>query len=409
MLLASLLCLAGCSGEGGDTETPGAEMSSPGDDAHSADSVGDDVSAETTEPYVWQIPAGFPEPVIPEDNPMNAQKVELGRYLFYDKRLSINEAQSCGSCHEQSRAFTDGLAEAVGTTGEVHFRNSMALVNVAYNSRLTWADESLDRLEDQALVPIFGDMPVEMGMAGNEALLVERLQAEARYQRLFPLAFPDDSAPLSVANVAKAIAAFQRTLISGTSPFDRYINGETDAISESAKRGLSLFFSERLECFHCHGGFNFTDSSNHANSAVTEFGFHNTGLYNLDGDGAYPDKDRGLFNQTGDPADMGRFRAPTLRNIALTAPYMHDGSVATLEDVLDHYAAGGRTIDDGPFAGVGSDSPLRSEFVVGFILTAQERDDVIAFLNSLTDDAFINDPRFSDPFSSESMPVVLLR
>ena len=161
---------------------------------------------------------------------------------------------------------------------------------------------------------------------------------------------------------------------------------------------MELFFSERLECFHCHGGFNFTDSTTHANTTVERVGYHNTGLYNLGGTGAYPADNTGLFDMTGKRRDMGRFKAPSLRNIAVTAPYMHDGSVATLEEVINNYQRGGRLIEHGPHAGDGRLSPFKSEFVIGFELSESERDDLIAFLESLTDEAVLTDKRFSDPF-----------
>ncbi len=353
------------------------------------------------EAWDWGLPARFPVPLVPDDNPMNEAKVELGRRLFYDTRLSLNETQACASCHEQARAFTEPRARSVGSTGEEHPRNSMSLTNVAYLSALTWANPLLDSLEEQALIPIFGEEPVELGMAGREDLLLERLAADPVYAELFPEAFPSEAAPVSVQSVTRALAAFQRTLISHDSPYDRYVyEGDEAAMSASALRGAELFFSERLECFHCHGGFNFSDAVEHDGSRQTDATFHNTGLYNVDGRGAYPAVDPGLFDITADRRDVGRFRAPTLRNIELTAPYFHDGTAETLEEALAHYEAGGRTVE-GPNAGVGSESPLKSIFISGFTLTDAEREDVLAFLRSLTDRTFVTDPRFSNPWPEE--------
>jgi cytochrome c peroxidase len=352
--------------------------------------------------YVWQLPAGFPVPRVPADNPMSAVKVELGRHLFYDKRLSQNGTQACASCHRQEYAFTDGRTHGVGSTGQAHVRNSMTLTNVAYASRLTWANGLLDRLEDQALVPMFGDTPIELGLR-DEAVLHDRLAADPAYVALFAAAFPDERAPITIGNVTRAIASFERTLISANSPYDRYTRGDADALSPSARRGMELFLSERLECFHCHGGFDFSDAIDHRGMAEPERAFHNNGLYDLDGKGAYPASDRGLIVLTGRPEDMGRFKAPTLRNVAVTAPYMHDGSIATLDEVIDHYAAGGRTIASGPNAGVGSDSPRKDAFVAGFVLSAAERVDLIAFLRSLTDGDFLTDPRFADPLTPTAL------
>ncbi len=333
---------------------------------------------------------------------MTAAKVELGRHLFYDPRLSVNGKQSCASCHEQARAFTDGKARAVGTTGEVHPRSSMSIVNIAYTPVLTWANPNMKQLERQALVPMFGEHPVELGLSGKENDLLAKLKAEPRYQSMFPAAFPGVADSISIDNITRAIAAFERTLISGDSPYDRYLNGQQAAISASAKRGEALFFSERLECFHCHGGFNLSQTTDHEGKAFAEIEFHNTGLYNLDGKGAFPKDNQGTYDITQRPEDIGRFRAPTLRNIAVTAPYMHDGSIPTLEAVLDHYAAGGRTIRTGPYKGVGSKNPNISSFVKGFRLTPQEKRDVLNFLRSLTDDGFLRDPRFSDPWKNGS-------
>jgi cytochrome c peroxidase len=204
---------------------------------------------------------------------------------------------------------------------------------------------------------------------------------------------------VTLAAIDRAIASFERSLISGRAPFDRWlVAGEEDAISDSAKRGYELFNTETFECYHCHGGFAFTDHVVYADEAFPQTLFHNTGLYNIDGQGAFPVPNTGVESVTGNPADMGRFKAPTLRNIAVTAPYMHDGSIATLSEVLDHYAAGGRTIAEGDGAGVGSANPLKSNFVRGFRMTEQERADLLAFLDSLTDVEFLTSPEHSDPW-----------
>ena len=357
---------------------------------------GDENSPSDT--WTWDLAEGFPEPRVPEDNPMSEVKVELGRMLFYDERLSENETQSCATCHDQALAFSDGLAQGVGSTGEVHPRGSMALVNVAYTSRYTWANPLVDTLEAQALGPMFGDNPVELGMGGSEDVLLSRISADADYVALFTEAFPEESGAITVDTITKAISAFQRTLISDDSPYDRYVAGDESAMTESEIRGMRLFFSERLECFHCHGGFNFSSSTDHEGLPFAEIEFSNTGLYNLDEDGAYPAVDQGIFGVTGDPADMGAFRAPTLRNIALTAPYFHDGTAETLEDALAHYERGGTLTEEGENAGDGRDNPLKSQFLNGFIITDQERDDVIAFLNALTDETFLTNPAYANPF-----------
>ena len=360
------------------------------------------ISASSTSVYNWNIPAWMPKPIVPADNPMNFQKVELGRHLFYEQRLSITGEFSCATCHLQKLAFTDGKTVAVGATGEKHPRNSMSLANIAYNPVLTWANPLITKLENQALVPIFGEHPVEMGMVGREKQILAMLRDDAKYRQMFTDAFKNEKNPINLSNLTKALAAFQRSLISVSSPYDKYrFGGDTNAISPAAKRGEKLFNSEDLECFHCHGGINFTDSVMHEKLAFQEIAFHNTGLYNIDGKGAYPANNTGVYEITSKPTDMGRFKAPTLRNIALTAPYMHDGSIATLEEVIDHYQAGGRTIKTGEFAGIGSTNPFKSEFISGFKLSKSEKQDLLAFLRSLTDEEFIKNPAFSNPYGDK--------
>jgi cytochrome c peroxidase len=335
---------------------------------------------------------------------MSVEKVELGRHLFYDPRLSHNETQACASCHLQSAAFSEPAAQSRGSTGELTPRSSMSLANVAYASTLTWANPLLLDLESQALVPMFGDTPIELGLR-SENELVERLSEVERYQVLFGRAFPETAEPITLEHTLQALASFERTLISGRSDFDRYLyDGVGDAISESAKRGHALFNSEELECFHCHLGFSLTDHVHWRDKAFFTRPYHNTGLYNLDETGAYPAPNTGTHSVTGEPRDMGRFKAPTLRNIAVTAPYMHDGSIQTLDEVLDHYQAGGRTIESGPYAGDGSLNPNRSTLIRAFELSEAERKDVLAFLDSLTDHAFLTDKRFANPWLASDIP-----
>jgi cytochrome c peroxidase len=317
---------------------------------------------------------------------MSRAKVEAGRHVFYDKRLSDNQTFSCASCHKQELAFAESLPVSLGSTGQKNTRGAMSLANTAYSPTLTWANPKQTTLEHQAQVPIFGDAPVELGMKAPDEV-EQRFRAVPRYVELFAAAFPDDAQPITMDNVAKALASFERTLISGSSPHDRWQAGDQSAVDESAKRGYELFNSEKMECFHCHSGFNFSDHVTWQGQAFASTPYHNTGLYDVDGLGNYPAPNRGVYEQTLKERDMGMFKAPTLRNIALTAPYMHDGSIATLGEVLEHYAAGGR-----------KRSRRTDPLLVGFVLTAQEHADVLAFLESLTDDNFLKNPSFADPW-----------
>jgi cytochrome c peroxidase len=335
---------------------------------------------------------------VPQDNPMSPEKVVLGRALFFDERLSGNGTMSCASCHDRTKGFADGKTKPSGSTGQLLPRNAMGLANVAYFPLLTWGNPTLKSLEEQALVPMFGELPVELGITGAEETVIGRLREDPASRAAFAAAFPEDGEPITFPNIVKAIASFERTLISGGSPYDRYTyGGAPDALSDAAKRGMDLFFSERLECYHCHSGMNFTTAFRSAATAIEEMDFHNTGLYNLGPDGAYAPGGEGLFEFTANPADKGKFRVPSLRNVALTGPYMHDGSVATLAEVIDHYAAGGRIIVEGPFAGDGTKNPNKSPLVKGFSITPEEKADVLSFLESLTDPAFVAEDEAQAP------------
>jgi cytochrome c peroxidase len=338
--------------------------------------------------WPWNLPPGFPVPRVPADNRMSAEKVALGRRLFYDPRLSGNGTQSCSSCHQPERAFTDGRAHAMGSTGESHPRSAMSLANVAFSASLTWADPGKRSLESQAVVPMTNEHPVEMGMKGHEKEVLERLRAEPVYRDLFPGAFPGESDPFTLVNVRKSIACFERTILSGDSPYDRFVwADDRSAMSAAAWRGMKLFFSDRLHCSRCHAGFTFSGPDVWQGSPKAAPAFFDNGL-----DGKSGAADPGLFTVSRRRADRGRFRAPTLRNIAATGPYMHDGRFATLDAVIDHYAGGGKPGGN------------RSRLVTGFAITAEEKCDLIAFLESLTDESFLKDPRLSDPWPRDNHP-----
>ena len=356
------------------------------------------LSAGDGSPYRWPLPDWMPPPPVPADNPMSDAKVELGRHLFHDTRLSGDGTLSCISCHVQERAFTDARPVAIGINGTVGVRNSPSLANVGYFPQLTWGNPHMERLEFQVLLPIFGDNPDEMGANGKETQIFAKLAADPYYVKAFPAVFPEHP-QIDLFTITRALGAFERTILSVNSAYDRYkyANDKT-AMSDAALRGEQLFFDHRFECYHCHSGVHLTDNLQTERSAFRETGMHNNGLYNIDGKGAYPPQGTGLIEFTGEADDMGKFRTPSLRNVALTAPYFHDGSAATLRDVLAHYAAGGRTIKNGPYAGDGSKNPHKDGMIVGFNATESEIDDLIAFLESLTDETFLKNPAYSDPW-----------
>ena len=304
-----------------------------------ATSIACSVAAAASEDYTWRLPPGFPRPAVPADNPMSEVKVALGCNLFFDSRLSVTGAYSCASCHRLELAFTDGRARAIGATGSELTRGAMTLTNVAYSPALTWASDRVRSLEAQMEQPLFNEHPVELGLKRDEVALPPALMQDPRYTSAFRAAFPAEAAPASIANAIKAIAAFERTLISGRSPFDRYVfDDDRAALSDAAKRGMQLFFSERAGCSKCHSGLNFSGPIAHRGAPDVLAAFAQQRERIDSGDSS----DAGLMAVTAKERDLGRFRVPTLRNIALTAPYMHDGQLATLEDVVEHYAAGGQ-------------------------------------------------------------------
>jgi cytochrome c peroxidase len=344
--------------------------------------------------YEWRLPPGFPRPLVPADNPMSSVKLELGRRLFNETRLSSTGHYACASCHRSDIAFTDGRSRAIGATGEPVKRGAMSLTNVAYNPAFTWGNTRVKSLEAQMRVPLFKEHPVEMRLKGNERIAIERLSGDADYRDLFTAAFPADAVPISIEHVIKAIASFERTLISGRSSFDRYVfDDDSAALSESAKRGMGLFFSTRVGCAQCHFGLNFSGPLTYEGHEHRRTIYANTGLYDLDGRGSYPPSDRGLMDVTRKAADMGKFRVPTLRNVALTAPYMHDGSLLNLDDVLDHYARAGRRCGRADCTGAAHAAVRRKSRrdtrIRPFTLSKAERADLIAFLGSLTDREFV--------------------
>jgi cytochrome c peroxidase len=301
---------------------------------------------------------------------------------------------ACASCHRPDLAYTDGRSRAVGIQGNIHPRSAMSLTNVAYNATLGWDDPTMTRLEDQALVPLFNTQPPEMGVTGHENEILGRFRDDRPCLELFHRAFPEDKDPVSMRNVIRALATFERTLISGNSPYDRWAyGGKVDSLNPDERAGARLFFSQRLRCFRCHAGFNLSGPVVYEGSGEPEVRFHNTGLYNEDGRGAYPMPNTGVHRHTGRGEDMGKFRVPTLRNIALTAPYMHDGSIPTLNAVIDHYAAGGRarSLDSG--ARNMARHSITDPLVTGFQLTSEERKQLVMFLHALTDEAFVRRAR----------------
>lgn len=324
-------------------------------------------------PLALEIPEQFnliPQPIIPGNNPQTVEGVALGRRLFYDPILSADGSQSCSSCHSPENSFTDSRQFSVGIDGTEGNRNSMAIFNVAWNySGLFFWDGRALSVEDQAFGPVVN--PIEMNNTWPNA--VASLQAHSEYPSLFEAAFGTSTIDSTL--VTKAIAQFERTLISGNSRFDQHLRGEIE-LSAAESNGLAVFMDEnRGDCFHCHGNPN--------NPLWTDNAFHNNGL-----DVSFTDRGRGII--TGDPREFGLFKTPSLRNLAFSSPYMHDGRFATLEEVINHYSEGlvySETID-----------PLMKKVSEGGVhLTEEDKADLKAFLLSLSDPSFIANSDFQDP------------
>jgi cytochrome c peroxidase len=316
-------------------------------------------------PYLLDIPQGFPDMIIPADNPMTEEGVALGRQLFYDPILSADNTQSCASCHDIAFSFTDhGKQFSEGIDGSIGTRNSMSLLNAGWIPSLFW-DGRAATLEEQALEPV--PNPIEMHLPWPEAM--NKLSNHPDYPDLFFKAF--GTREIDSMHVVKAIAQFERTMISSDTKWDQYLRGEY-TLSQSETKGFEIFFTEKGDCFHCHGTILFTDNLYHNNGLDSEI------------------KDRGLADVTGNPNDEGKFRSPTLRNVMLTAPYMHDGRFETIEEVIDHYSEGVKwspTID-----------PLMKQVSQGGIrLTDEEKQNLISFLKVLTDSTFVKNPDLSHP------------
>ena len=337
------------------------------------------VDPYSPKPYTLQLPSTFPRNYISfDDNPLTEEGVLLGRHLFYEKKLSGDNTMSCGSCHQQDKAFTDGKALAVGIKGVEHRRNTMSLANMIWFFDYNWDGSGLT-LEEQARGPIENEVELHQNL--QEA--TKELQAMTLYPPMFQKAF--GSATITEENILNALAQFQRTLISSNSKYDRFWEGK-ELLTPAEEAGRKLFITHPEpsiglrggNCGDCHGTSLFTmrnSSNNGLDKTLTDLGY-----------GAI----------TGREVDKGQFKVPSLRNIALTAPYMHDGRFKTLEEVLDHYNEH-----------INYESPNISPLILEasnevngktLLLTSEEKQNIIAFLKTLTDSAFISDPKFSDPF-----------
>ncbi len=329
-------------------------------------------------PYKLEVPDGFPEPFIPADNPMTVEGVKLGRHLFFEKKLSGDLSMSCASCHHQGFAFADtpDKIKSVGIVGDSTRRHAMPIFNLAFNEIFFWDGRAMS-LEQQALMPI--EDPVELNV--DLATVVARLQADPTYPDMFAAAFGDDN--ITPERIGKAIAQFERTMISANSKFDRVVRLQTESFTPAEQRGFDLYNNEIGDCFHCHGQLE-------TRFLMGAFGVDNTFLNN--GNKADYSQDEGRKEITGDPGDLGKFKVPSTRNISVSFPYMHDGSIPDLDSLIEFYNFGGH-----PGPGNNIDPNMKAAGV-GRNWTIQQKEDLAAFLQTLTDFEFLSDTAFSDPF-----------
>jgi len=303
--------------------------------------------------FILDIPQGFPAPFIPADNQLTQSRVDLGKKLFFDTMMSRDSTVSCATCHIPKLAFTDGLKKGVGIRNQVVVRNTPTLTNVAYQDKFLW-DGVNPSLVAQVMIPIHE--PNEFDF--HVLLVAERMKKDKEYVKLCQTAYGSEPNPFAITH---AIASYERTLISGNSRYDQFVfQGDSTALNEDEKKGMDLFFNQ-LYCAECHGGFNFTNQS-----------LTNNGLY-----ANYPDS--GRIRLTGLESERAIFKVPTLRNIGVTSPYMHDGSKATLAEVIAHYSSGG------------SNHANKNAAIIPFELSEKEQQDLLAFLHSLTDSTFIRE------------------
>lgn len=307
--------------------------------------------------YVLDLPAGFPMPVIPEDNILTEARVELGKKLFFDPILSKDYSISCASCHHPEKAFSDTVSLSKGVENRKGLRNSPSLANIAYND-FFFKDGGVPTMELQVVAPIQDHNEMDINILD----VTERLKRIDDYVRLSKLAYDKEPGPFVI---TRAISAYERTLISGNSDFDKFNNGNTLALTASEKRGLALFSSNKTNCSSCHSGFNFTNNT-----------FHDVGLYQN-----YSDS--GRMRVTLLETDRNKFAVPSLRNVEVTSPYMHDGSLESLEKVVDFFDSGGHI------------SLNKSNLVKPLNLTHTEKTDLVNFLKSLTDEEFLTNREYT--------------
>lgn len=324
---------------------------------------------------------------------------ELGRHLFFEPHVSLTHTRSCASCHEPHLAFTDGYRRSVSPQGENLLHNAPSLLNTADFLFYDWANPQATSYERQLQRPLYGRHPVELGVDQHWDEFLTFLSQNQTYSKLIEQSFTVAPRNFTPKQLEQALVAYLRTLQATNSPYDRYLSGDRLALTSIEQRGLYLFQSPALACSRCHTPPAFTRAAQTSDTASV---YVNIGLYNIGGQNRYPARDPGLYASTRKESDHGRFRIPSLRNVALTAPYMHDGSMETLNEVLDHYQRGGRTIEAGPDAGDGQRNHFKDPLIKGFTLSPSDRHALLSFLFALTDTSYLRQEHVQNPFRNKN-------
>jgi len=330
-----------------------------------------------------------------KEQAMPSHLATLGRYLFFENQISLNHSKSCGSCHAPEFAFTDGYRRSVSSLGENLKHNAPSLLNTQSYHYFEWANPLAKTFREQMQRPLYGKHPIELGLDLHFDEVKKYLEQDAKYQTLWCEAFQSDTCSISMQRIEIALVAYLQTLVSTQSKYDKFIQGDTTLFSSAEKHGLTLFRSDALSCSKCHLEPSFTLATSNKNQDEI---FVNIGLYDYSKFVSDSSQDVGIYESTQQLQDLGKFKIPSLRNCGLTAPYMHDGSVASLSDVLDIYKNGGRMPALSNSTNHSQTNSTKHPLIHGFELSAYDKQSLLAFLHTLTDTSYLSQEHFLNPF-----------
>lgn len=325
-------------------------------------------------------------------------KAILGHYLFFEKRISFNHSKSCASCHSPEYAFTDGYRKSVSADGNNLLHNAPSILNIAQNHFFDWDNPEIHTLSQQIKRPLYNKHPTELGMDLDSSSLLSFFKKDSLYSSLFERAYRGENEMYSAKHVEECIIEYVKNLNSRNSKFDQHLDSKAVRLNKSEEEGMRLFFSTELKCSQCHAPPDFTKSNT---SNMVDSAYANIGLYNIANENKYPAEDVGLNKITKKLRDDGKFKIPSLRNVMLTAPYMHDGSVRNLDELLNIYSAGGQSINKGPLSGDGRKHRNKHPHIKGFEISDNQKKNLICFLSSLTDTTYLSNPYFLNPFRNK--------